>query len=143
MAYWMGEGSPIQYERCCASLRVHRDVVRQDKASPEAPHDKEALALAARVNVIADPEFDRLVDTTGALPAETTIELDGGRQLRHTLLDAPWGAGDPPSDDALTRKFLGMAEPILNGGASKLASAIMTLSGSEPASARDIMSLLH
>jgi 2-methylcitrate dehydratase PrpD len=112
-------------------------------ASPEAPHDKEALALAARVNVIADPEFDRLVDTTGALPAETTIELDGGRQLRHTLLDAPWGAGDPPSDDALTRKFLGMAEPILNGGASKLASAIMTLSGSEPASARDIMSLLH
>lgn len=100
------------------------------------------VALARRVEVIGVEEFDQMVDETGALPAEVSIELLDGRTLSRTELDAPWGACDQLLSDDLMPKFLGMARCSLGDRAIELANEIQSLSTDNPSSARRIAGLL-
>jgi 2-methylcitrate dehydratase PrpD len=87
--------------------------------------DTAVLDLARRVEIVADPAFDDVVDRTGRLPAEVGIHLTDGRVLRERFDDAPWGADDPPDGAALRAKFLGMACSAFGDRAITLADGLL------------------
>ncbi len=123
------------------ALTLRQTPVGPQWSSPEMLADPEVLALARKVQVEADPEMDAAVDRTGMLPAEVSIQLSDGRELRERFADAPWGPNDPPDAAGIGAKYLSMAEPVLGNRASHLLEALF---GSEEAlpSARAITGLI-
>ena len=67
--------------------------------------------------MIGDERFDRIVDETGALPAEVSFELVNGRTISQTEMDAPWGASQQQTTADLMPKFMSMAVPVLGESA--------------------------
>jgi 2-methylcitrate dehydratase PrpD len=88
--------------------------------------DTAVLDLAARVDVVAEPAIDAIVDQTARLPAEVEVRLMDGRVFHARCDDAPWGPDDPPSGKALLAKFLGMATPVLGEHAAVLADGLLS-----------------
>jgi 2-methylcitrate dehydratase PrpD len=87
--------------------------------------DTAVLDLAGRVEIVADPAIDAIVDQTARLPAEVDVHLTDGRVLSARCDDAPWGPTDPPNGQALLAKFLGMATPVFGEHAAVLADGLM------------------
>lgn len=102
----------------------------------------DTVEIAHRIEVVSDEQFDRVLDETGALPAEVSFELVDGRTLSHTEMDAPWGPLEQQSSSDLMPKFLGMAQRVLGDEAVKLAEEIQSIATDNPSSARQITEIL-
>jgi 2-methylcitrate dehydratase PrpD len=80
---------------------------------PPRIFDAALLALADRVEVAVDPEYDRLFPARAM--ADVTVTTHDGRTLMAPANQAHWEPPDSlPSDDELTQKFYRLVEPVLH-----------------------------
>jgi 2-methylcitrate dehydratase PrpD len=100
-------------------------------------HDPERLALAAKVECVADAECDAIFPSH--LPAILTAHLRDGRVVVEKVLTNRGGPENPLSVDELSLKFtLNAARSIGRTDAQRLADDIRRLP--EGGSARELMS---
>ncbi len=94
--------------------------------SGQALHNSLVLGTAERVELLEDPAF------SARFPAErlarVQIVTEDGSVFDSGLVEATWGADDPPSDDSLREKFRWLAGAFLSQErASKLEETIWGL----------------
>jgi 2-methylcitrate dehydratase PrpD len=70
--------------------------------------DADVVALRRRVEAAVD-------ETCRRTEAEVVVEMRGGHELRASTATPLGSLANPMSDDALSAKFLGLAEPVLGG----------------------------
>jgi 2-methylcitrate dehydratase PrpD len=79
---------------------------------PPRLHDGSLLALADRVSVEVEEEYERVFPTKAR--AEVVIHTGDGRILRSGTVEARWEPPDTlPTDEELQKKFLWLVEPVL------------------------------
>lgn len=110
--------------------------VTRDCFSPASIDDGARRALTERVTLIADPDFD------AAFPARRgatlTITSRDGQVLSRTVPDRSGSPGNPLSEEAVSAKFAGLAEPVLGASAAaELARCLRSLG--DLASVRELM----
>jgi 2-methylcitrate dehydratase PrpD len=86
------------------------------------------LALAARVEMIVDPEIEDLFPSQAL--ARVEIETSDGCRAASEVVPAPGDPADPLSEDDLADKFRRLTTPVLDSGrAERLFSSIWELPG--------------
>ena len=101
-------------------------VVGPEQVTGESLSDAARRELAARVELVVDPELERAFPEQALAWVE--IATTGGSRARSKISAAPGDAHTPLGDDELTDKFRRLTDPVLGADrAEKLASAIKEL----------------
>jgi 2-methylcitrate dehydratase PrpD len=101
-------------------------VVGPEQVTGESLTDPARLKLAARVEVVADPELEEAFPEQALAWVE--IETTEGSRARSEILAARGDAGTPLGDKELTNKFRNLTDPVLGSDRAKqLASAVHRL----------------
>jgi len=101
-------------------------VVGPDQVTGESLSDTARREVAARVELVVDPELERAFPDQALAWVE--IETTGGSRARSGISAAPGDADTPLGDEELTDKFRRLTDPVLGADhAENLASAINRL----------------
>ena len=108
---------------------------------PGRVRSREVRDLAARVELVADPEMTAAYEATGQMQARVTVELADGTE-RHASVDHPLGdPGNPLSYERVGSKYDALVEPLLGEErAAELKERVLTLERED--SVRDLCRLL-
>jgi aconitate decarboxylase len=88
--------------------------------APDAIADPDVLALAARVEVVADKEHDQL-GPSRRYAADVSVRTTAGEVLRIAVDDRPGNISMPLSRQQLEDKFTDLSEPVIGAdGAARL-----------------------
>src|ERR671917_2719519 len=114
-------------------------VVGPDQVTGESLSDTARREVAARVELVVDPELERAFPEQALAWVE--IETTGGSRARSKISAAPGDADTPFGDEELTDKFRRLTDPVLGADlAERLASVIRELPAS--VSLKEITKLL-
>src|SRR5918998_2849496 len=115
-------------------------VVGPEQVSGESLSDTARRELAARVELVVDPELERAFPEQALAWVE--IQTTGGSRARSNISAAPGDADTPLGDEELTDKFRRLTDPVLGADlAERLASVIRELPAS--VSLKEITKLLR
>ncbi len=81
-------------------------------------------ALADKIEVVQDDRLE--IGRTHPFGARVTVTAEGETHER-LAVDPPGEPASFPDDTAMRQKFLQLARPVLDGGADKLAGALLTM----------------
>lgn len=76
--------------------------------APETLSSTDVLDLARKVELVADPEFDSLIDTAGDQPARVVLESDDGARDVSTVLGPSGDASTSEQEGLVIEKFEAM-----------------------------------
>lgn len=108
-----GLDAKFSVQHCIAVSLAHRRGVRPDDFTDGAAQRPLLRALRNRVQVIGQPDFAKD-------QATVSVFLRDGRVLSAEVPHARGTAARPVDDEALSEKFLSLAEPTLGAGADRL-----------------------
>jgi 2-methylcitrate dehydratase PrpD len=121
-----GLEAKFSVQHCIAvGLAYHRGA-RPEDFTDEAARARQLRRLRARVQVISEPAYDKD-------QASVSIVLRDGRVLTADVPHARGTAARPVDDDALSEKFISLAEPTLGAGAMRLLGKAWSLEASRDA----------
>jgi len=93
------------------AARLSRGPIDLGALDHEIVHDPQVRALAGRVEMSFSPEYEQMRPERN--PAKVTVFLADGRILTREVMDCLGDPLKPMTQEALVRKFLDLATPVL------------------------------